>query len=146
MWCTKYGDNNNNTCDIVYIYNNNDDECGIPPAILVHIIIVIIIRVWYVSLCRYPITIIYNIWTCDRFIRDEHCPTISAQLPSFVSEPLVLLLLYYCCQYYHYAKTSATRTSYKILFYAIALNCRRKSPGTTVYRNKLGNRTNLWLL
>lgn len=47
---------------IYYVYDNNDDECGILPAILVRIIIiVIIIRVRYASLCRYPITIMYNI-------------------------------------------------------------------------------------
>jgi len=45
---------------IYYVYDNNDDECGILPAILV-LIIVIIIRVRYASLCRYPITIMYNI-------------------------------------------------------------------------------------
>lgn len=125
----------------IHIYNNNDDECGIFPVILVHIIIVI--RVWYASLCRYPITVIYNIiWTCGRFIRDEHRPTISAQLPSFISEPLVLLLLYVILS----LRKDIDHTN--VILNSILCDCVKFSSRvtwTTVNRNKLIAKS-LWLL
>lgn len=119
------------------MYDNNDDECGIPPAILVHVItviIVIIIRVWYASLCRHPITIIYNIWTCDRFIRDEH--TVLQSQRSF--HRLYLSHSFCCC--YIFVVNILIIDHTNVILNSILYDCVKFSSQvtwTTVYRNKL---------